>query len=305
MVDLDLRRLRVLRELQERGTLAAVAEATGYSPSAVSLQLAALEKQVRVPLTRPAGRGLRLTPAGQLLAARGGELLDAAQDTLADLAALGGEVRGRLRAAGLQSAVRHVLIPALVQLSGKYEHLRLELLELEVEAALPELRLGNLDLLVADEYAGQPRPRPAGLVVEVLHREAMQVALPAEHRLALRGTRVRLTDLREEVWTASAAGTGHTAMVVAACRSVGGFEPDLRHLTNDVATQLDLVRRTGAVALLPAIALPQDDPTVVVLDVAGEGLGRTLLAMTREGPRSPGLEALLDAVRRQLPGAAR
>src|SRR5689334_10577694 len=103
MADFDLRRLRMLRELEERGTLTAVATALGYTPSAVSQQLTVLEREVGVPLLEKAGRGVRLTDAARLLSQHAGVMLSAADAARADLASLTGQVRGTVRAGGLQS----------------------------------------------------------------------------------------------------------------------------------------------------------------------------------------------------------
>src|SRR3954465_9714690 len=229
MIALDLRRLRLLRELEERGTLWAVASALGYSPSAVSQQLAVLEKEVGVPLLEKAGRGVRLTDAGPLLSHHAGVLLSAAEAARSDLASLSGEVRGTVRAGGLQSATRRVLIPAVARMQVEHPQVRVEISELELEQALPELRLGALDLVVSDEYAGHPRPRPAGLTFEPLHEEPLRLVLPAAHPCAGHGGPAALAPLGEDVWAASAPGTGHHALVVGPCRSLGGYEPDLRH----------------------------------------------------------------------------
>ena len=181
MVAFDLRRLRMLHELEERGTLAAVATALGYTPSAISQQLSVLEKEVGVRLLDRAGRGVRLTDAGRLLSRHAGVLLAEADAARADLAALTGEIRGTVRAGGLQSATRRLLIPAVARMRADHPHVRLEISELELEQALPELRLGALDLVVSDEYAGHPRPRPAGLTFEPLHEEPLRLVLPAAH----------------------------------------------------------------------------------------------------------------------------
>jgi DNA-binding transcriptional LysR family regulator len=251
---------------------------------------------------------VRLTDAGRVLSRHAGDLRAALEAAQADLEGLTGDVRGTVRAGGLQSATRRVLIPALAHLAAHHPQVRLELTEYELEAALPELRLGGLDLVVSDEYTGHPRPRPPGVRFEVLHDEALMVVLPADHPCAAAGAPVAIADLRDEVWAASAAGTGHHALVLATCRALGGFEPDLRHRSNDADVQLELVRATGAVALLPTITLPADDPALAVREVAGSAVGRRLLLLTRDGAHPPALAAVLDVVRaraRKVTGARR
>src|SRR4029450_5575861 len=163
MITLDLRRLRFLRELEERGTLAAVAAALGYSPSTVSQQLALLEKDVDTRLLEKAGRGVRLNDAGHLLARHARVLLSAAEAAEAALAAASGDIRGTVRAGGLQSAARRLLVPAVARMMVDHPRVRVEIFELELEQALPGLRLGAVDLVIGDEYDGHPRPRPPGL----------------------------------------------------------------------------------------------------------------------------------------------
>jgi len=299
MVPFDLRRLRMLRELEERGTLGAVAGALGYSPSAVSQQLAVLEKEVGVRLLEKAGRGVRLTDAGRLLTRHAAVLLSATDAARADLASLTGDVRGTVRAGGLQSATRRVLIPAVARTLVDFPGVRVEVSELELEEALPELRLGALDLVISDEYDGHPRPRPAGLRFRLLHEEPLKIVLPAAHPLARPGGPVAIAALRDEAWAASGTGTGHLALVVGICRSLGGFEPDLRHHSNDADVQLELVRAAGAVALMPALTLPAADPDLAVRNVAERVIGRRLVEITRDGPVAPALGTFLAAVREQ------
>ena len=296
---MDLRRLRMLRELAERGTLAAVATALGYTPSAVSQQLAVLEKEAGVRVLERAGRGVRLTDAGRLLAEHAGVLLAAAEAARADLASLTGEVRGTVRAGGLQSATRRVLVPVLGRLRAEHPQVRGEISELELEQALPELRLGTLDVVVSDEYDGHPRPRPAGLRFRVLLDEPLRLVLPAGHPCAGGDGPVAVTALRDEVWTAAATGTGHHAVVVGTCRSLGGYEPDLRHRSNDADVQLEIVRTGGAVALLPTLTLPAADPTLAVRDIAEAAVRRRLMVITRDGPLAPALTAFLAAAEHQ------
>ncbi|MFD2766218.1 LysR substrate-binding domain-containing protein [Micromonospora eburnea] len=296
MVALDLRRLRFLREFEERGTLAAVAAALGYSPSTVSQQLAILEKDAGTPLFEKAGRGVRLNDAGHLLAQHARVLLSAAEAAEADLAALSGDIRGTVRAGGLQSAARRLLVPAVARMMVDHPQVRLEIFELELEQTLPGLRLGAVDLVIGDEYDGHPRPRPAGLRYALLLEEPLKVVLPATHPLARSGGPVAVAMLRSDVWTASAEGTGHHAMVVGTCRTLGGYEPDLRHRSSDANIQLELVRVAAAVALMPALTLPAHDPALAVRDVAEAALRRRLVMVTRDSPPTPALTALLTAV---------
>jgi DNA-binding transcriptional LysR family regulator len=299
MVMYDLRRLRMLRELDARGTLGAVAAALGYTSSAVSQQLAVLEKEAGVPLVEKAGRGVRLTDAGRLLAEHAGVLLTSVEAARADLASLSGEIRGTVRAGGLQSATRRLLIPALARTLADHPQLRVEISELELEQALPELRLGSLDLVISDEYDGHPRPRPAGLRFELLHEERLKLVLPAAPPAAADGGPVAVSALRDDVWAASASGTGHHSLVVGVCRSLGGYEPDLRHRSNDADVQLELVRAAGAVALMPGLTLPPDDPSLAVRDVAEAVVSRRLMVLTRDTLTAPALTTFLAMVRAQ------
>jgi DNA-binding transcriptional LysR family regulator len=299
MKGLDLQRLRMLRELEVRGTLGAVATALGYTPSAVSQQLSVLEREVGVRLLEKAGRGVRMTDAGHVLARHADLLLTAAEAARADLASLAGEVRGTVRAGGLQSATRRVLIPAVTRVLDEHPQVRLEVSEMELEQALPELRLGSLDVVVSDEYDGHPRPRPAGLTFELLHEEPLKLVLPTHHPAAESGDPVPIAALRDDPFVASALGTGHHALVQGFCRSVGGFEPDIRHRSNDAEVQFELVRATGAVALMPVLTLPTTESGLAVRDVADVSIGRRLVLITRATPTAPALDVFLAAVKEQ------
>src|SRR3954469_14782341 len=132
---LDLRRLRLLRELSERGTIAAVADALQYTPSAVSQQLAMLERETGVRLLERAGRGVRLTDPALVLVDHAGGLLERAARAEADLAAAAGTVAGRARVATFQSAALRIALPAIVALTRDAPRLRCELIEAEPEQA--------------------------------------------------------------------------------------------------------------------------------------------------------------------------
>src|SRR6185295_9470622 len=178
---LDLRRLRLLRELHARGTVAAVADALQFTPSAVSQQLAVLEREAGVPLLEKSGRTLRLTDAALVLVGHAGALLERAALAEADLAAAAGTVAGRGRIAAFESVALHLALPAIEALAREAPRLRCELVEAEPEQALPALALGDVDLVLADEWRPQPRRLPEGVVRHELPGDPVRLVLPADH----------------------------------------------------------------------------------------------------------------------------
>ncbi len=292
---LDLRRLRLLRELEARGTVHGTARALDYTPSAISQQLAVLEREAGVPLLERAGRTLRLTEAGRALAIHAGILLDGVEAAEAELAALAhGAVAGTVRVASFQSAMLRIVAPALGRLAAEAPGIRLEVTEAEVEAAVPALRLQHLDVVVGDEYTGLPRPRQKDLVRGALLRESVRVVLPVDHPMARR-RRVPLAALAAAAWACGQPRTGQREMHLRACRALGGFEPDIRHASDDLLILLELVRSGGACALLPALVHADRDPSVAVRPVADGRLGREVFLLTRRA-RSPAIEAVAAAL---------
>ena len=295
---LDLRRLRLLRELNERGTIAAVADALQYTPSAVSQQLAMLEREAGVRLLERAGRGVRLTDPALVLVGHADALLERAALAEADLAAAAGTVTGRGRIAGFQSVALRIALPAIDALARDAPRLRCELVEAEPEQALPALALGDVDLVLGDEWQHQPWRLPAGLQARELLRDPVRLVLPAAHPAARRHRdAVPLAELAGAGWTTGHAGMGWEAMIQRTCREHGGFEPDLRHRTNDATVSLALVARGLAVTLLPALVLPERDPELAVRAVAGAPVERTIHAVTRAADAArPSTRALVEAV---------
>jgi len=288
---LDLRRLRLLRELDARGTVHDTARALDYTPSAVSQQLAVLEREAGVPILERAGRSLRLTEAGRALVIHAATLLDGVEAAEAELAELAhGTVAGTVRVAAFQSAMLRIVAPALNRLADSAPEIRIEVTEAEVEAAVPALRLQHLDVVVGDEYHGLPRARHKDLVRESLLHEAVRLVLPVDHPLAGR-RRVTLVELAGAAWACGQAGTGQREMHIRACRELGGFEPDIRHASDDLLILLELVRTGGACALLPDLVHADRDPSVAVRAVADGRLARDVFLITRRA-RSPAIETV-------------
>jgi DNA-binding transcriptional LysR family regulator len=296
---LDLRRLRLLYELHERGTIAAVADALQFTPSAVSQQLAVLEREAGVALLERAGRGVRLTDAALVLVRHAEALLGRADLAEAELAAAGGTVAGRGRIAAFQSVALRIVAPALHALARDAPGLQCELVEAEPEASLPALALGDIDLVLADEWQHQPHARPDGVDRHDLHRDPLRVVLPDRHPLARRHRRtVPLRELAGAVWTTGHRGMGWAGVTERACRELGGFDPTVRHRTNDSVVSLGLVAQGLAVTLLPDFVAPGGHPGVTARAIAEGSVHRTIYAATRTADaRRPSVQALLAAVR--------
>jgi DNA-binding transcriptional LysR family regulator len=292
---LDLHRLRLLRELEARHTVRAAAQALGYTTSAVSQQLAVLEREAGTALLERVGRNVQLTDAGRVLARHAQILLDAAEAAEAEVAQVAaGQVAGVVRVSAFQSAFLRIVAPAVRDLSDSHPLVRVEASELEVEQAVPALRLQQLDVVVGDEYDDQPRPVHSDLSRTTLVRERVRLVLPLDHPMARR-RKVPLAALSAQPWAACQPGTGHREMQIRICRQLGGFEPDLRHASDDFLILLELVRTTGACALLPELVLGYEAPGVVVRDLVEGAIGRSVFMLTRKA-RTPAVRVVTEAL---------
>jgi DNA-binding transcriptional LysR family regulator len=296
---LDLRRVRLLRELAARGTIAAVADALQFTPSAVSQQLAILEREAGVQLLERAGRGVRLTDAALTLVEHADALLERAALAEADLAAAAGTVTGRARVAGFQSVMLKLAIPAIEALARDAPRLRCELVEAEPEQAIPALALGDVDVVLADEWQHQPRALPPSLERHELLSDPVNVVLP-EHHPALKRHRgaVPLAELADEPWATGHPAMGWEEMTQRICRELGGFEPDIRFRANDANVSLALVARGLALALIPDLPLAGGRPGVAIRPIAESEVIRAIFAVTRAADAArPSTQALLAAIR--------
>ncbi|GLW61785.1 LysR family transcriptional regulator [Actinomadura rubrobrunea] len=295
---LDLGRLRVLRELKLRGTVSAVASALGYTPSAVSQQLAQLQREVGVPLVERAGRRLRLTEAGEVLAEHAETLLAKAQRAEEETLAASGRVAGTVRAVAYQTALLHVVAPTLPRLAAEHPDLVVEVLDEEFVRVLQALVLREIDLVLTDEYTHLPRPRRPELAAEVLISERMRIALPAAHPLAARPGPVRMAELAEQVWATGHHGTNHADLLERTCVELGGFRPLVRYRSNDLMVVFALVAQGCAAALVPDLSLAEDQEDVVVRDIADAPVSRRMVMWTRVGADvRPSVRAVLEALR--------
>ena len=292
---LDVRRMRVLREVAERGTIAATARALAFTPSAISQQLAALEREAGVALLDRRGGRVRLTEPGRRLVARTEAILAEFEAASAELAAVAAEVTGDVHVAAFPSAERALLAPAVAALARRHPDVKVRTTELEPELSLPALRLGDVDLAIAHEDTSSPAPRDARLERVDLLEEPLRVVLPAGHPADAEA--VALERLAGERWVATPPGTACRAMVDRAC-GAAGYVPDVPFQANEFAVLAAFVTAGLGVALIPEIALGAFGAGTVVRPVADVPVTRRVYVSARRGGlERPALAAMVDALR--------
>ncbi|MFG3281484.1 LysR family transcriptional regulator [Streptomyces sp. NPDC048111] len=298
----DLHRLRLLRELKHRGTLAAVAAALSYAPSSISQQLSQLEHEVGVPLLEPVGRRVRLTEQAEILVAHTEAVLERLERAEADIATSLTGLSGTLRIACFQTAALALVPAALGLLRDAHPRLRVHITQLEPESALPALLARDFDLVLAEEYPDHPVPRPAGLDHEVLLDDPLRLALPPH----LDGTEppvpaaplAALRSLAGQAWVMEPEGSAARHWATTLCRSAG-FEPDVRFETPDLLLHLRLVEQRHAAAFLPDLVWSAGRPTVPLRRLPHGRHTRRVLTVVRSGRgRHPAVEACREALRR-------
>jgi len=253
---LDVRRLRLLRELAHLGTIAAVAEALAFSPSAVSQQLSVLEKEAGVPLLERTGRRVALTPAGRNLVRHAEAVLERLERAGAELAHARQGLAGPLRIGAYPSATRTIVPAALAELTARHPGLEPMLSEVDPAGVAAALRAGELDVALVHEYDLVPNePEPGIAVTGPVFTEPMYLAAPGPGGL---------TAHRDAAWIMAAPGTLCHTMTLRACQAAG-FSPRVRHQVDDFATVLALVAVGQGVALVPHLGTTGSRPSGVTL----------------------------------------
>lgn len=259
---LDVHRLRLLRELDRRGTLAAVARALSYSPSAVSQQLSQLEAETGVVLLEPAGRGVRLTAQARILVAHTEAILERLEEAEAELRASLTEVRGTLRVASFQSVLLALVPGVLTELAGRHPGLRVEITHQEAAPAFAGLLAHDFDVVLGEEYPGFAWSPVPGARTRLLARDELFVVVPAHGpyaRVEADTGPVRLPDLAGVPWMLDPAGTAPGQWARDTCRAAG-FEPDVRYAGTDLLLQLHLAETGHAAAMIPGLLLAAVPP---------------------------------------------
>jgi DNA-binding transcriptional LysR family regulator len=298
---LDVGRLRLLREVGLRGTIAGAARSLGLTSSAVSQQLAVLEREAGTALIDRSPRGVVLTGAGRLLAARAAEVLDVLTSARADLDRIGGAVAGPVALASVASAAATFVSAAVTELRGAHPDVSVTVTAAEPSQALRLLVDGDVDLAVVDEYDYVPLALPEFVVVRELCTEPLVAVGPPG---SFRRRRPALADLAARDWVMPPDDAACGLAVRSACRAEG-FEPRVCWETDDMLLLVRAVEAGHGVAVLPRLSVPDAVADVDMRALREPVLERRLIAVARASAMGRPvvgtvLEALVEAAKHTL-----
>jgi DNA-binding transcriptional LysR family regulator len=286
-------RLRVLAELADCGSFSGAAQALAYTQSAVSKQVAALEREVGTQLVVREVRPVRLTPAGEALAHHARGVLAQLAAAEAELAAIAALETGRLRVGTYASAGATLVVQAVAAFRQRHPGVELSLLEAGRDKLVHDVRSGDLDVAVAFDFPALGLTVDEGLEARQLLDEPHDLLLPPGHRLA-RKKAISIADLRDEDWLFPTLGPDSPTqrLFMAAC-ATAGFEPRIVFRVNDCEMHQALVAAGVGVGFLPRLALHPVHPGVVIKPVA-EAPRRRILTLALPGVRSSATEVFLE-----------
>ncbi|MGW7065293.1 LysR family transcriptional regulator [Streptomyces sp. NPDC054855] len=293
---IEARRLHILRAVADHRTVTAAAAALYLTPSAVSQQLTALEQETGHRLVERGARGVRLTPAGEILLSHTNAVLAQLERAEAELAAYSSGAAGTVTVASFATGIALVVGPALERLSTLAPGIRVRVQDAEGDASLPMVLDRQVDVAVAVEYRGAPGADDPRLTRVPLYAEPFDAVLPETHRLAA-AERVPLAELAKDAWIGPFAGNPCHDVVILACEAAG-FQPLLEHWSDDFRAVVALASAGAGVALVPRSALRGMDVSgVVIRPVEGVAPTRRVFAAVRCGAEEhPLIRPVLDAL---------
>ncbi len=286
--------MRVLREVAEHGSITAAARALSFTPSAVSQQVATLEREAGVALVERGPRSIRLTDAGRALAEHTEGILASLEAAEADIQAIAGVRGGMLRLASFPTAYATIMPAAITDFRTRHPGVELTLTEADPLLSISRLNSGEVDLALLYEYDYVPLPEDDALHRVTLLDDPIRVLLPRGHR-EIRRRAVPLDALADERWITSTARSSCHEFVARSCRAAG-FEADIGFESDDHGVWQGLVAAGVGVALAPELALENLHRGVEARPVALHPLKRRVYAAYRAGGRSAAIEAMLSVL---------
>ena len=248
---LHLERLQALHAVSTFGSVTGAAEALRLTPSAVSQQLGKLQRDVGQRLIEPYGRGVRLTPAGTLLAQRAHAILSEVENAESELDRQRNHVIGDLEIAGFATAARAILPQTVARLRKQHRQLKLRVSERQPDEAIRLVVAGHLDIALVNDWMNAPLVLPDGVQRVLIMNDPVDLAVPADHPLAGRPS-VQLTELSTEPWITWPYGAICHEWLTQTLRQ-HGLTPEVTHTAEEHQTQLAMVAAGLGIAVMPRL----------------------------------------------------
>jgi DNA-binding transcriptional LysR family regulator len=300
---LDPHRLRLLTEFADRGTIAATASALGYTPSAVSQQLAVLEREAGTGLLDRTARSAELTDAGRRLAGHARQILAMMEAAESDLSARAQEPEGRVVVTAFPSAAA-AFAPALAHSLRVHPGLTLLMRQSQPGEGPRPVSSAEADIALVDDWSGRLAQQPGLLQYHRLLRDPLVLVVPRNHPVASQ-QRIQLRKLRDEAWMVAPAGEPSRQAVDQLFAGSGGI-PQVSWEFEGLGTILSLVARGIGIAAVPRLALASGPGRVTVRDLPGAVPARDVFAVVRASSvRRPAISVVLAALlaaAKNLPG---
>src|SRR4051794_19373134 len=294
---LDVKRLRVLREVAAQGSFSAAADSLSYTQSAVSQQIAALEREAGATLVERGARGVHLTQAGRALVVHADAILARLAAAERELESIAGLHGGHLRLVAFPSAASSIMPVAIAEFRRRHPAVELSLEPREPDEAIACVKSGECDVALAIEPSFRPLEDPA-IVKERLVDDPMFLVMPREHPLAHKRN-VRLEDFAEESWIQGTSTTAcpDTGILLRACNAAG-FEPRFAFQSDDYTAIQGFIAAGVGVALIPDLALMSVREDIVIRDLGPQAPSRRIFAATlSECSRPPATQAMVEILR--------
>lgn len=291
---LDVKRLGVLREVVARGSFSAAADSLHLSQSAVSQQVAVLEREVGMQLLERTSDGPKLTPAGETLAGHADAVIARLDEAERELAEIAGLEAGRVRLVSFPSASATLVTLAMSEYRRRFPGIELQFAEAEPEESIPALKRGDYDVAVVFDYPMTPAEFGRDTEATLIFEDPMRIALPPGHPLAASKT-VKIEDLAEEDWVCGRGPSSCRENVLDVGRAAG-FEPRISFESDDYVVLKGLIAAGLGVTILPELA--GEHPGIELRDVHPDNPLRRVWAVSRDAAsRPPAVEQMVSILR--------